>query len=103
MAADTEEARDTLREEPGCALILLGEMVSPANTCDTIKAIQTDAPSGQIPLVVIGRSIEAETQSCFIKAGATDLIAKPVTRARLKVVLTAMLGTVELQHLQETV
>lgn len=103
MAVDTEEARDTLREEPGCALILLGEMVSPANTCDTIKAIQTDAPSGQIPLVVIGRSIEAETQSCFIKAGATDFIAKPVTRARLKVVLTAILGTVELQHLQETV
>jgi signal transduction histidine kinase/CheY-like chemotaxis protein len=102
MAADVDEARETLREEAGCALILLAEMVSLANTCDTIKAIRLDAPAGGLPIVVIGRSGGAEARACYLRAGANDFVAKPVMRSRLEAVLTATLGVVENLNKQET-
>ena len=92
MAADAEEARETLREEDGCALILLGERMSPANTCDTIKAIRLDLPQAKLPLVVVGRSLEEQARTCYLEAGASDLIPRPVTPARLEGVLRAALG-----------
>ncbi len=103
MAADLEEAQETLGEEPGCALILLAEMVSPANTCDTIKAIRAWVPAAQLPLVVIGRTGAPEAYDRYLAAGADDLIAKPMTTARLGAVLTATLGPVVPRNPQDTV
>ena len=103
MAADLEEAQETLGEEPGCALILLAEMVSPANTCDTIKAIRAWAPAARLPLVVIGRTGAPEAYDRYLAAGADDLIAKPMTTARLGAVLTATLGPVVPRNPQDTV
>jgi CheY-like chemotaxis protein len=102
MAADAEEARETLREEAGCALVLLAEMVSVANTCDTIKAIRLDAPAGTLPLVIIGRFGEAQARDSYLEAGAQDFVAKPVTRSRLGAVLAANLGAGEQLSKQET-
>lgn len=102
MAADADEARDTLAEERGCALILLAEMVSLANTCDTIMAIRAWAPAAGLPLVVIGRSGELEARNRYLAAGADDLIAKPITSARLEEVLVAMLGQAAPGNPQET-
>ncbi|MFZ1537090.1 MAG: ATP-binding protein [Chromatiaceae bacterium] len=92
MAADTEEALETLREEANCALILLAEMVSLANTCDTIKAIRLDPAAGTLPLIIIGRFGEAKARDAYLGAGALDFVAKPVTRSRLEAVLAATLG-----------
>ena len=103
MAADFEEAQETLGEESGCALILLAEMVSPENTCDTIKALRAWAPAARLPLVVIGRSGSREAQDRYLAAGADDLIAKPMTPARLAAVLTVTLGPAIPQNPQETV
>ena len=103
MAADLEEAQETLGEEPGCALILLAEMVSPANTCDTIKAFRAWAPAARLPLVVIGRTGAPEAYDRYLAAGADDLIAKPMTTARLGAVLTATLGPVVPRNPQDTV
>lgn len=102
MAADAEEARETLREEAGCALVLLAEMVSLANTCDTIKAIRLDAPAGTLPLVIIGRFGETKARDSYLEAGAHDFVAKPVTRSRLEAVLAANLGAGENWSKQET-
>ena len=103
MAADLEEARETLGEEPGCALILLAEMVSPANTCDTIKAFRAWAPAARLPLVVIGRTGAPDAYDRYLAAGADDLIAKPMTAARLGAVLSATLGPVVPRNPQDTV
>ncbi len=92
MAADAEEALETLREEADCALILLAEMVSLANTCDTIKAIRLDPAAGAFPLIIIGRFGEAKARDAYLEAGALDFVAKPVTRSRLEAVLAATLG-----------
>ena len=102
MAADAEEARETLREEAGCALVLLAEMVSVANTCDTIKAIRLDAPAGTLPLVIIGRFGETKARDSYLEAGAHDFVAKPVTRSRLAAVLAANLGAGDPRSKQET-
>ena len=102
MAADAEEARETLREEEGCALVLLAEMVSVANTCDTLKAIRLDAPAGTIPLVIIGRFGETNARDSYLGAGAHDFVAKPVTRSRLAAVLAANLGAGDPGSKQET-
>ncbi len=103
MAADAEEARETLREEDGCALVLVAEMVSVANTCDTLKAIRLDAPAGTLPLVIIGRFGETNARDSYLGAGAHDFVAKPVTRSRLAAVLAANLGTGDPRSKQETV
>jgi len=92
MAADAEEARETLREEEGCALILVGEKMSLANTCDTIKAIRLDLPQANLPLVVVGRSVDKEARTCYLSAGASDLMPRPLTSARLAEVLRDALG-----------
>jgi DNA-binding response OmpR family regulator len=83
-------------------LILLAEMVSLANTCDTIMAIRAWAPASGLPLVVIGRSGELEARNRYLAAGADDLIAKPITSARLEEVLVAMLGQAAPGNPQET-
>ncbi len=101
MAADAEEALETLREETHCALILLAEMVSMANTCDTIKAIRLDATAGSLPLVIIGRFGEAKARDGYLEAGAIDFVAKPMTRTRLEAVLAATLGAVDNQSRHE--
>lgn len=103
MAADFEEAQETLGEESGCALILLAERVSPENTCDTIKAFRAWATAAHLPLVVIGRAGSPEAHGSYLAAGADDLIAKPMTTARLGAVLTATLGPVVPRNPQDTV
>jgi DNA-binding response OmpR family regulator len=102
MAADFEEAQETLGEESGCALILLAERVSPENTCDTIKAFRAWATAAHLPLVVIGRAGSPEAHGSYLAAGADDLIAKPMTTARLAAVLSATLGPAEPRNPQKT-
>jgi CheY-like chemotaxis protein len=101
MAADAEEALETLREETDCALILLAERVSVANTCDTIKAIRMDPAAGSLPLVIIGRFGEAKARDGYLEAGALDFVGKPMTRTRLEAVLAANLGTGDNQSRHE--
>jgi signal transduction histidine kinase/CheY-like chemotaxis protein len=91
-AADAEEAVETLREEKGCSLVLLAELVSAQNTCDTIKAIRQDTHTGALPLIVIVSSEDADTNALFLDAGADGVLPKPVSGTRLEAILTATLG-----------
>jgi signal transduction histidine kinase/CheY-like chemotaxis protein len=101
-AADADEALETLREEPGCSLVLLAELMSVVNTCDTIRAIRGDPQVGGIPLVVIGSAEEPDLSARFLNAGADGFVSKPVVRTRLEAVLTAMLGSGAEQGEQKT-
>jgi CheY-like chemotaxis protein len=101
-AADADEAIETLREEPGCSLVLLAELMSVPNTCDTIRAIRGDAQVGGIPLVVIGSAEEPDLSARFLNAGADGFVSKPVVSTRLEAVLTAMLGSGAEQGKQKT-
>jgi signal transduction histidine kinase/CheY-like chemotaxis protein len=92
-AADADEALETLQDESGCSLLLLAELVSVPNTCDTIKAIRDGGHAGALPLVVIGSSEASDAGARFLNAGADGFLPKPVTRARLEAVLTATLTT----------
>jgi DNA-binding response OmpR family regulator len=65
-------------------------------------AIRAWAPAAGLPLVVIGRSGELEARNRYLAAGADDLIAKPITSARLEEVLVAMLGQAAPGNPQET-
>jgi len=101
-AADADEAQETLQDEPGCSLILLAELMSTANTCDTIKTIRNDAQFGGLPLVVIGNAEETATSARYIDAGANGFVPKPVVRSRLESVLIDTLETVAEQDKQQT-
>jgi signal transduction histidine kinase/CheY-like chemotaxis protein len=101
-AADADEALETLREESGCSLLLLAELVSMPNTCDTIKAIRDDEHAAALPLVVIGSSEDADTSARVLNAGADGFVPKPVTRTRLEAVLTATLAAGRGQGRQQT-
>ncbi len=92
-AADADEALETLREEDRCSLILVAELVSVRNTCDTISEIRGDEQFGTVPLVVIGRTGDAEARAQFLRAGAGDFIFQPVERVGLEAILTTCLRT----------
>jgi signal transduction histidine kinase/CheY-like chemotaxis protein len=101
-AADAEEAHETLLEESSCSLILLAELVSVPNTCDTIRAIRGDVQFGKLPIVVIGSAEGANAGARFIDAGADSFVPKPVARTRLEAVLTSVLGTGAERNKQQT-
>ena len=87
-AADAEEAQETLQEEPDCALVLIAENLSPEATCDTIKKIHSSFQ--QLPLVVLVNSDPGEAHGRYLRAGAQDLIPKPVTRPQLETLLSRL-------------
>ena len=90
-AADVDEALETLREEPGCSLVLLATLMSERNTCDTIMEIRGDEQFGALPLVIIGSSADEAAQARYLEAGADGFLTKPVERAGLEGMLKALL------------
>ena len=81
-AGDREEALDTLREEPECALVLTDVMMPEGEGYDTIREIRRQ---GDLPVIAL--TADAESQVRSGEAGANEVIPKPVDVTRLKEVL----------------
>lgn len=79
-AADVDEALETLQEDPACALVMLGALAEPTDTCDSIERMRDDPACAQLPLIVIGprddpavpRYLEAGAATCCVKPLAVD-------------------------------
>lgn len=89
-AADGDEALETLREEPDCALLLLAASASPLDSCDTIERVRSDSSLADLPIVILGDLDQAQRRQCT-EAGASGFLHKPVEVDALTMMLDAVL------------
>lgn len=92
-AVDAEEALETLREEAGCALVLVDTQMSGEDTYATIGAIRQEWPSGRLPILVMAPREEQPQQQRLVLAGADGLLSVPVDDAQLRLALNRYLPT----------
>jgi len=81
-AADLDEALETLREERGCALVLLAVANDLAHACASIERLYADPARGAAPIVALGQPRD-EARARYLAAGAVAFLPKPVTRVAL--------------------
>jgi nitrogen-specific signal transduction histidine kinase/CheY-like chemotaxis protein len=81
-AADVDEALETLQEDPACALVMLGALAEPADTCDSITRLREDPACAQLPLIVTGPRDDPAAQR-YLASGAAAFCGKPLAADEL--------------------
>lgn len=59
-------------------LILLDIQMPEVNGLDILKAVRSDSELSQIPVLILTGSCDSDTKLVALRAGATDLLSKPV-------------------------
>ncbi len=92
IAADLDEALETLQEEAsGCALLILAAQMSAEMTCDTIQRLLQRTPDLH-PVVILLNTPETigQIERCR-QPGVIDVLAKPIDVNQLNDILAARL------------
>lgn len=76
QAASSKEALALAHKQPPSA-ILLGDLPE-ANVCDLVKLLRADPKTAQIPLLVLLTSPDSAARCAVLKAGADDVVSKPI-------------------------
>jgi signal transduction histidine kinase/CheY-like chemotaxis protein len=91
-AGDTAEALEALHDEPDCSLVLLDIQMPELDACATITELKNKAESERTPVIALMTDTSDKALEACRKAGADDLVAKPVDATVLKEKLAAYLA-----------
>jgi signal transduction histidine kinase/CheY-like chemotaxis protein len=87
VAADTDEALESLREEDSCAAILLNPEMPGHDGYATIGVIRRERGFGSLPIIVMTDPANTSLAERCIEAGADDVLTGPLDPTRLKEIL----------------
>ncbi len=93
-AVDTEEAVETLREEPQCALVLVDAMLPEEEIRVIINMLRREWTPGQLPILVMAPDSEQTRHARLREMGAEGLLPVPIDDVHLREALGQYLPAV---------
>jgi signal transduction histidine kinase/ActR/RegA family two-component response regulator len=90
-AGDGQEAIETLRDDPDFSIVLMDIMMPELDGYDTIKHIRNKMKLNRLKIVVLSAKNTAQDRTLSLRAGADDVLDKPVVTEKLEALFRAHL------------